>query len=379
MHPSSILSYYPTYALLDEVVSHGQYDTLNLYLDLKNNLQTLYMEHTIRNIVESTIMSGVNDSSVFSSILSFLGFHRLYGRKRQIKINIYIFFETGASFYHTNIRKKYKISRRIDDLYGLEREKRELFFSVIQQNLILAERCCNKLPDIKLFRMNHLEADFIPYYLISRNMVDTSDKTAHIVYSNDHDLLQCLTAGKNVFVFRKAMKTKVVVKAGDALYNSFKIKTKAEDEYLPLIMSVVGDVGDDVDGIKGIGPKRALDMLDSLIQMTGGMDQLNDNVMRKQPIFNIDGIKTPNKYLNKVVSEEQKNRLITDNLKLVSFEILSRHLDDPDSIEMVKLREHVNKINNDSNFADLDSIFDVLTKLNILIPSEALSDIYFGC
>ncbi len=378
MHPSSILSYYPSYSLLDSVVSDGNYDTLNLYLDLKNNLQTLYMEHSIRNIIESTIKSGTNDSSIFTSILSFLAFHRDYGRKRQLKINIYIFFESGASFYHTNIRKKYKISRRIDDLYGLEREKRELFFDVFHQNLILAERFCNKLPDVKLFRMNHLEADFIPYYLISRNKAASGDNIAHIVYSNDHDLLQCLTAGQNVYVFRKAMKTKTMVKSGTAVDNSFKTKTTTPDEFLPLIMSVVGDTGDDVDGVKGVGPKRALGMLDSLIQITGGMDQLYNNIIEKKPIFNIDEIKTPNKYLNKVITEEDKNQLISDNLKLVSFELLSRYLDDPDSIEMVKLKEHVNKINDDSSYAGIEPLFDVLSRMNILIPSEALSTIYFG-
>jgi len=378
MHPSSILSYYPTYSILDEVVSQGNYDTLNLYFDLKNNLQSLYMEHTILNIIDSTMKSGITDSSIFSSIVSFLAFHKLYGRKRQLKINIYIFFESGTSFFHTNIRKKYKISRRIDDLYGLEREKRELFFTIIQKNLTLAERVCNNLPGVKLFRMNHLEADFIPYYLISRNLVDTSDNNAHIIYSNDHDLLQCLTTGKNVFVFQKAGKYKRIVKSGSAIFRSYKIPSNKDDEFLPLLMAVIGDPGDDVDGISGVGPKRALDMLDSLIQATSGMNNLFNNIMLKKPIFDMSGVKTPNKYLNKVISEENKNNLISDNLKLVSFELLSRHLDDPSSIEMIKLREYVNKIINDQTYSTLEPLKDAILKLNVLIQEEDLSTIYFG-
>jgi len=378
MHPSSILSYYPTYSVLDEVISQGNYDTLNLYFDLKNNLQSLYMEHTIRNIIDSTTKSGITDSSIFSSIISFIAFHKMYARKRQIKINIYIFFESGTSFFHTNIRKKYKISRRIDDLYGLEREKRELFFTVMHKNLILAERACNSLPGVKLFRMNHLEADFIPYYLISRNLVNTNENTGHIVYSNDHDLLQCLTAGEHVYVFQKAFKTKRLVKSGEALYRSFKVKTTKSDELLPLAMSVIGDTGDDVDGIKGVGPKRALDMMDSLIQLTGGMDLLYDNIMTKQPIFDISRVKTPNKYLNKVITEEENNKLISDNLKLVSFELLSRYLDDPGSIEMVKLREYVNKINDDKTFSLIEPLREAINKLNVVIQEEDLTTIYFG-
>ena len=56
MHPSSILSYYPTYSLLDEITSYSSnYKQINLYFDIKNNLQTLYMEHAIVNLIESSL------------------------------------------------------------------------------------------------------------------------------------------------------------------------------------------------------------------------------------------------------------------------------------------------------------------------------------
>ena len=54
MHPSSLLSYYPTYAILDEIVSYGNYKKLNIFMDLKNNLQSTYMEHAILNILENS-------------------------------------------------------------------------------------------------------------------------------------------------------------------------------------------------------------------------------------------------------------------------------------------------------------------------------------
>jgi len=378
MHPSSILSYYPTYSLLDEIVSYGDYDTLNIYMDLKNNLQTLYMEHTIKNIVENTIRSNVSDSSIFSAIISFLAFHKLYAIKRQLKINIFIFFETGTSVYHTNIRKKYKISRRIDDLYGLEREKRELFFDVCQKNLKLAERACNKLPNIKLFRLQHLEADFIPYYLISRNLVDKSDKTAHVVYSNDHDLLQCLTAGEHVYMFQKAFKTKRIVRRGQGMKSCLKIDNPHPDDYIPFAMAIMGDSGDDVDGVKGVGPKRASDMLEKAVNMVGGMDQLYDMIMAEKPIFDLTGYRNSNKYLNSVIQEEQANSLISENMRLVSFELLSRHLDDPSSVEMVKRRKQVRDIVQDCSIAPCQAIKDALNQMNVTIIEEDLDTIYFG-
>ena len=72
MHPSSLLSYYPTYAILDEIVSYGSYNELNIFMDLKNTLQSTYMEHAIVNIVESTKKSTKIDTSIFSSLISFL-------------------------------------------------------------------------------------------------------------------------------------------------------------------------------------------------------------------------------------------------------------------------------------------------------------------
>ena len=72
MHPSSLLSYYPTYQILDEIVSYGNYKKLNIFIDLKNVMQSTYMEHAIVNIIENSKNSKFMDTSVFSSLVSFL-------------------------------------------------------------------------------------------------------------------------------------------------------------------------------------------------------------------------------------------------------------------------------------------------------------------
>jgi hypothetical protein len=76
LHPSSLLSYYPTYAILDEVLSKG-YNELNLYIDLKNVFQSLYMEHSIVNLVENTLKAGYTDTSMFAALVSFISFHKI--------------------------------------------------------------------------------------------------------------------------------------------------------------------------------------------------------------------------------------------------------------------------------------------------------------
>ena len=91
MHPSSLLSYYPTYAILDEIVAKNNYKKMTIYIDLKNALQTVYMEHAIVNILEQSKKAKHIDTSIFSSLVSFLSFHRLYGHKRGIDINFIVF------------------------------------------------------------------------------------------------------------------------------------------------------------------------------------------------------------------------------------------------------------------------------------------------
>lgn len=375
----SILSYYPSYSILDEILSSGNYDSVNIYMDLKNNLQSLYMEHTITTIVEASIGSKMVDTSVFSSILFFLAFHKLYFIKRSIRnFNSYLFFDNGGSSYHLNISKKYKINRRIDDLYGLDREKRDLFFDVVQKNLMLTQKACGRFPNTKVVRLDHLETDFIPYYLIRNGLTKTSDNPVHIIYSNDHDLLQCLELPGNIFIFSKAYKTKRIIRKGEVLKSYLKFEKNLPDNYLSSAMTIIGDSGDNVDGIKDIGPKRLESFIEEFMSMVGGVQNLRNNVFEGKPIF-INSSSNLNKYLNKVIESERKDKIVSNNLKLVDFELLSMAVDNPQSTEMVDKKKNIE--------ACIDSTLNSVVPLNVMKPSleklgvelqENLETIYFN-
>jgi 5'-3' exonuclease len=370
----TILSYYPTYSILDEVLTNGSYDTLNLYFDIKNNLQTLYMEHAILNLVESTLRSGYTDTSIFESVIQFLSFHKKYALNRNINVNFFIFLESGKSNYHLNISNKYKISRRIDDLYGLDREKRDLFFSIVQKNFQFLEIALNKMPNIKVIRIPNLEADFVPFYLVSRKLVDTSDNVAHVIYSNDHDLLQCLN--DHVYVYVKVPKNKKIVKKGNALRSYLKFNKDYPDCYLPLVMSIIGDTGDDVYGIRGIGGKTMEKILDETILLTGDIENLYENVRKGKPIFNTSSDKILNKNIREVVLKEENERLISNNLKLVSFELLSRELDDPTSTEMVEKRKIIKNVMDKNEITEIEVMRRALEKSRITFEEGELDIIY---
>ena len=370
MHPSSLLSYYPTYSLLDEILSYGEYEQLNLYIDLKNCFQTLYQEHAIVNIIENSLSSNYMESSILLSFLSFLSFHKLYAVKRDVNINFYVFFESGQSYYHKNISKKYKISRRIDDLYGLPVDKRDVFHETVSRNYNAIEKICNLIPNIKVIRLKNFEADFIPYYLISRKLTSVSNDTAHLVYSNDHDLMQTLTAGKNIYIFQKVPRCKRIVRCGEVMKRELKRETSLGDEYLPLAMSVIGDGGDDVDGVKGIAGKRFLDISDDLVKLIGNMDLLYNNVMSGEKIFDIKKIQVSNKYLKMVLNEEEQNNTISKNLKLVSFELISRFFDSPTNTEILGRRNELFELMNNNRIAQKDKIVEALRRGNVFIGEE---------
>jgi len=373
---SNLLSYYPTYSILDEVLSSGKYDTINLYIDLKNCLQTLFMKFMIENIVENTLMSKRSDSSIFESVLTFLAFHKTYAASRNIKINFYIFLETGKSNYHLNISKKYKISRRIDDLYGLDREKRDLFFLTLQKNFMLIEKALNKMPNINVIRLPYLEADFVPYHLITRELVDRSENVGHVIYSNDHDLLQCLN--DDVYVYVKVPKIKKLIKKGQALKSYLKFDKNYPDEYLPLVMSIIGDTGDDVDGIKGIGGITIQKIIEEIVILVGGIENLYQNVVKGKEIFPMDLNDHPNKYINLVIKKEKTEKLISNNLKLVSFEILSRFLDDPISTEMLEKRKIIENVLQEKEIVDKERMRKVLEMSRIYITDDSLDRIYYN-
>lgn len=334
------------------------------------------MEHAILNIVESTLRSGRIDSSIFESVMHFLSFHKIYAANRKLKVNFFIFFESGVSNYHINISKKYKISRRIDSLYGLDREKRDKFFEIIQKNLKFLETIGNELPNVKVIRLPNLEADFIPYYLISRKLVDTSKNVAHIIYSNDHDLLQCLD--DNVYVYVKVPKVKKIVKKGQALRSYLKFTKDYPDSFLPLAMAIVGDNGDDVDGIKGIGGKTIEKILVEIVELTGGIENLYSNIMKGIPIFTSSSDNFLNKNIREVILKENTEKLISKNLKLVSFELLSRYLDDPSTTEVLEKRRFIENIIKQNNIYPLDNLKMLVEKLRIDLQGDILDNIYYN-
>jgi hypothetical protein len=312
---------------------------------------------------------------VFASLVSFISFHKVYAAKRGIKLNTFVFFETGDSFFHKNISKKYKISRKIDQLYGLDSSKRELFFSILHKNYMLIERAFNLVPRVKIIRLTNLEADFIPYYLITRKLVSTEPNVGHILYSNDHDMLQ--TISDNVFVFSKAVRVKKLIKKGEVMKEYLKFDSDLDDSLFPIAMAVIGCGGDDVDGLKQIGPARISECIKELVDIGGGIEKIYLNVVDDKPLFPIDLNKNLNKYILKIVDEENLSRIVSRNLKLVSFEVLSKFFDNPKSTEMLDIKNKMIHTLNNNEIIPKEVLKESLDKSRVLFDENDFSNLFY--
>jgi hypothetical protein len=374
MHPASLLSYYPTYAILDEILSYGNYKKLTLFIDLKNVLQSTYMEHAIVNIVENSKNSKFMDTSIFSSLVSFLSFHKIYGMKRGIDFDFIVFFESGKSSYHRNISKKYKISRDIDDLYGLDRVDREMFFNVLMSNYQLIEKAFNKIPSTKVIRLPTLEADFLPYYLLSRKFLPLDGSVGYVTYSNDHDLWQC--AASHSYVFSKSAKAKKIIKPGTVMKQILKKETDIPDIYAPLAMAVLGDPGDDIDGINGVGPAGFIEIFDQLLALTGSMGEIYKKLQNNQDLIQSIPPSIVNKKLEKVVDQETKDKTLSTAIRLISFELLSRELDDPNTTEMLEKRNLIEKRMSEREYVPLEAMKTALMKLGVYLEESTIDLLY---
>ena len=187
--------------------------------------------------------------------------------------------------------------------------------------------------------------------------------------------MQCLI-DDNCFVFHKS-RAKKIVRKNNVMKNELKRDNNIPDEFQPIAMSIIGDVGDDVYGIKGIGPKTFMDLFPSLKDSIGSMQDLYSNTENSKPIFDSSNSRTWNKYMKKVFDEESKNKLISNNLKLVSFELISRALDTPMNTEMVEKKKRIYNIIENEEIVKLEVMRGALRKTGVYINDDDLDSLYF--
>jgi 5'-3' exonuclease len=163
---------------------------------------------------------------------------------------------------------------------------------------------------------------------------------------------------------------------GSIVPKFLKRECKIDDSYFSLVKAIWGDKGDDIDGVDGVGPASIVKLFPELQTMIGSMDEMYDNIQNRLPIFNMIPSKIENKKLKSVVDAELDSGLITKNLKLISFELLSRAIDDPTESKMYDRKAYLIKVLNEKQIIKLKVMNETLKRFNVTLDENALNSIY---
>jgi 5'-3' exonuclease len=181
----------------------------------------------------------------------------------------------------------------------------------------------------------------------------------------------------DVFIFSKSAKTKKILKSGNVMSSFLKKENDIPDEYLSLAMAIIGDPGDDVTGVKGIGPSGFINIFQELVHMTGNLEQIYNKVHSNESLFNFIPKSIINKKLEVVVNDETKNKTISNNLRLVSFELISRTLDDPPSTEMRDKRLIIEKhFSDEKTVSPLETMKKALEMGGVFLEESSIDFLY---
>lgn len=339
---SQFFSYYPKYEYLDNVMSLTSRKKLNIFIDVKGCAQALFQEWAVRHIIDHSRGSTTVDTSLFSAVLEFITFHKTYAKKRQLDLNLYFFMESGKSTYHLDVYKEYKANRGLSDMFGLDLESRELFYKILDRNYTALNKVVNRLPNCSFIRLEFLEADFVPYYIMNSVMSkEEVDSAANIVYSGDKDMLQCMDSA-NKFQYCKHGKNVKMLSYKDIYQHWLKMDLPMNDpaNWFPLALSIIGDTGDGFAGVNGIGPVKLVKTFENIMTLTGNSIQVvYENISKNKPIFNKEyQVKDPS--LKLIIDNHD---IIVRNLKLSSFKLLSDAVNGDFPLYMIERKKQINE------------------------------------
>jgi len=190
--------------------------------------------------------SGVETYGVYGALVTVANMIRRYE-----PTHVLIAFDHGRSSKRLAIDPQYKANRvrskekNKDEVESSFRPQLELFFEL-----------CHKI-GIPYLKLNNVEADDI----IAKAAVSFGPSFENVVIiSADHDIHQLVR--DNTIVIKPSLGQSKNNKEKIHDVESVKLEWGVEPQRLPEIWALTGDRGDNVDGVPGIGPKKARKLIE---------------------------------------------------------------------------------------------------------------------
>lgn len=368
-----MIDYYPKYNFfksnLESLFPEYKDHVLNIYVDVKNASRSLYYQDYILEIYDYMLQNGGFDITTFFSFFGFSIRLRNFFKDLGFKdVNLFFFLDHGKSIYHSEIIRGYKKSRSISS-FTIDSRIVDNFYTCINTNYKISEKILNYLEGIYFIRLYNLESDFVPHYLITRKF-NNRDDIYHLIFSTDKDMLQTLIKNKKVYQYVKRSKDDHRLVVPQAIIN-YILKDDQDDysylkDYIVPLMSLTGDAGDDVDGIKGIGYKTALKIIDYFHKNNITPQMFEQNIYSLKPFDLPDDIK-----MRKLISKVNDNlQLLRNAYRLISFDALLEYIDIKSGLKEDKYNFGY-KLNKESK-NNLDRIDEILNMEKIGFTYEEI-------
>lgn len=343
---SNGFNYYPSNDDLLTALNRDNHKKLNLFIDLKGCMQSLYIEDYLVESVRKTEADKKIDSSLLLSALNFVSYIKQFSRKYDISTKMYFFYERGESFYHIKHDKDYKKCRSARKYLNLTESQVNLTNKIKHVNFTAIEKVLNFIPDVCVYNLQNLEADFIPYYLLNYVLDDELIDATNIIMTGDKDMHQCLDKPYTYQFIRKTKDDKLLLDKSQ-IYKKYLKNEKAPDnlscEYFPIVLSVLGDLVDDVPKAQTTkcGPVAFVkDVLPEFEHMFGTPKEMYDRIKMTDKIFK-DNFKSDNKHIAGLINNEKR---FVQNMYLTSFWLLSEVVEDGTETNMKDRRDYIYNI-----------------------------------
>lgn len=272
------LKYNFKYSDLYDVINKNKYKKVNFFLDLPSICTGFYNKDVILMEVGRYASEGKISDILLLEFREYL--RNLYDRFKQYDPYFITFFDDGRCLQNRTILKEYKEASSLDNVQ-LEMENIQLFRSIKKYYYDKIHTIYNNHKAASTFYLKEYEADLIPFVCLHENLFDSREPdVSNFILSKDKDLLQCLQFTNTYQVtsnFKKIQNKNTSSASGKSskenftrlwddqtaieyIYPNFK-RGFLSSKHIPLILSITGDKSDGISGIDGIGPAKAIKLI----------------------------------------------------------------------------------------------------------------------
>jgi len=235
------------------------------------------------------------------------------------------FYDDGHNSQNVSISNSYKGGRSKLSNIIEEDEELMLYRRIKKRYFEEIEKKCTIENVGKVYYLREYESDLIPFYIITNNYFQSGENsTLNVVLSNDKDLLQCCQFNNtvqitNTFIPDERGYSRLRMECWDNnnavtyIYRKFR-KGSITSKDIPLILALSGDKADQIDGIKGIGPKKAINLIENF-EIPSDPTEL-ENKLEDMPKVIKDNINMIVKNIKMISFKEQIKRTKLEKEKL---------------------------------------------------------------